>query len=276
MNRFNIPNPSGGHRLKAHDLNLIYDYLAEAINGLATKQDAILSGCRILGTFPNETLEAGFVCLGGEVYRVNQTVFDPNVITDPVLVPHESVVSPSPRTSADSSTKNVHFSRVAVLEQNASQANSRRLNSFPNYNDELRLVLNPAQSGTVFQPIYDNAGGWRRVDSAYANYANLRVRKRDNYVELVGCCVKASFAATKILQMPFLVASADYAPLIPSSNQVFLVSLSLIGSGPPDFLIPTHWANIVLTTAGELVVANSSYTGDAPAVLHFNHKIPLF
>jgi len=276
MNKFNIPNPSGGFKLKAHDLNLIYQYLAEGIGGLAGQENAILSGCRVSNSGTTSSITEGYVSLGGEVYKVEAQSWDILTVTDPCLTPVETVVSPSPRTSADASTKNVHFKRVARVEQYGAQAVKARFTELGDYGYAYKPVLLAASPGTIYDTRY--SGSWipATADMVSAGFETLKVRKVGRYLELVGCCSINSFTQTQIAQLPALLQSIDGAPLYPSKRTIIQVPLCVIGAGPGLSYTVGHTVYVGLNDDGEIFVDGSTYTADAGVFLVFNHRVPLF
>ncbi|MCO5253346.1 MAG: hypothetical protein M9892_03155 [Bacteroidetes bacterium] len=287
MNKFNIPSPSGGYKLKAQDLNLIYDYLKSGIEGLAYKESCILTGCRanLLMSNPMIGITQGYIAMKGEVYWVAEQSWDMTVVTDPVLVPYEEVQLPSPRVSADGSSKNVHFRRWARVEQSASQPTKYRIKELADYGFEWYTVYNPSELIVIsaLDIEYDVSGGWRKIGSDLAGmgYGNLRVRKWGQYMELSGSCRKESFDSNNlIITFPNLSAAVPFPRLMPAKEQVVLVPLSevspLAGPGGDPYLVePNHWASVVFKTNGNVEVAHSSYSGSDDVMLHFNHRVHL-
>jgi hypothetical protein len=276
MNKFNIENPSGGFVLKAHDLNFIYDSLKEGVGGLAGREDAILGGCRVsTDLVASSTMTEGFVSLGGEVYKVEAQAWNPTVITDPCLTPVETVTTPSPRMSADGNSKDVHFKRVARVEQFGAQAVKKRFNELGDYGYAYRAVLG-AVSGTVYDTFY--TGSWlpATADMLAAGFETLKLRKTGRYLELVGTCAINSFVASQIAALPNLVTAFDGARLIPAKNNMIVVPLAVIGAGPGLSYTADNTVNVVVNTDGEISVVGGSYSSDGPVFLVFNHRIPLF
>lgn len=289
MNRFNIPNPSGGFKLKAHDLNAIYDYLKSGIEGLAFKENCIITGCRPSNVFLsglNAGISQGYVALRGEIYWVEQQIWDQILIPDPVLVPFEEVRPPSPRISADASSKNVHFTRRARVEQFGSQPIKYRVSELADYGFSFYTIYNPGDLVSIspFDIIYSVPGGWRKIGSGLTEmgYTNLKMRKIGDYLELVGCCRNTDgFALGQIFQMPNLVNSIAAPKVSPIKESIITVPLSSITPtvGPPPidpFLVqPLYWASILIRRDGSvnIVASNIPTTGDY--MLHFDNKIYL-
>jgi hypothetical protein len=276
MNKFNIPNPSGGFKLKAHDLNLIYSYLAEGIGGVAGQENAILSGCRVTNSGTTSSITEGYVALNGEIYKVEAQSWDIFTVTDPCFSPVETVVSPSPRVSADASSKDVHFKRVATIQQYGAQAVKARFTEMGDYGYEYKPVLLAASPGTIYDTRY--SGSWipAGTDLTNAGFETLKVRKVGRYLELVGCCEISSFSASQIAQLPDLLQSIDGASLVPTKNTIIMVPLAVIGAGPGLSYTVGHTVYVGINTDGEIFVDGSTYTADAGVFLVFNHRVPLF
>jgi hypothetical protein len=276
MNKFNIPEPSGGFKLKAHDLNLIYSYLAEGIGGLASEHNAILSGAQLGGDLVNANISEGFVSIQGEVYKVNAQSWLTINIGDPCFVPVETVVPPSPRTSADASILDVHFQRIARIEQHGAQPVKVRINDIANYADPFRTIFNPSSGAALRDHEYTNA--WRRPSSQLISqgYEPLKVRKTGKYLELKGNCEIDSFALNQIAQLSSLLAGYNGAIVRPAFKKVIMVPCSAIGSAPPPLpVLPEHFVMVVIDEAGAVFASESAQTLGVNVLLHFEHKVAL-
>lgn len=276
MNRFEIPNPSGGYKLKAEDLNALYDYLASGIKGLAYKESAIMTGVRpalVVGA----GITQGYVVLEGEPYWVEAQTWDPNVITNPVLVPVESVRSPSPKTSADGSSKNVHFTRYAEIQQSASQPIQYRIRDLADYGFEWYTVYNNGELPIMnFLDVqYDGSGGWSKIGGTLEGlgYRNLKLRKRDKYLELQGCCVQLNYTqkGTKLFKLPNPENKWGMPSLRPYKEQVVMVPMSQLNVNVER----KYWAIVSFKTNGDVVLEEASLSTSDSCMLHFNHSIPL-
>jgi hypothetical protein len=265
-------------------LNAIYDYLASGIKGLAHRESAIITGVRpalVVGA----GITQGYGVLKGEPYWVEAQTWDPNVITNPVLVPVESVRSPSPKTSADGSSKNVHFTRYAEIQQSAAQPVKYRVRDLADYGFEWYTVYDNGELPIMnFLDVqYDGSGGWNKIGGTLEGlgYRNLKLRKRSKYLELQGCCYQSIISkGTKLFTLPSPAVKFGTPTLRPYKEQVVMIPLSKIsptaGPGnPPPVIESKHWAIVSFKTNGDVVLEEASLSTSDSCMLHFNHSIPL-
>jgi hypothetical protein len=275
MNKFNIPNPSGGHGLMAHDLNLIYDYLAEGMSGLALKESAILTGCRINTDLVTASITPGFVTIAGEVYRVEAQSWAVSTITNPCFAVVESVVAPSPRIAANTNSTNVHFKRIARVEELGSQTTKIAFSALGDYGDAYRSVIQSGFPG-IYNPIFAAAWKVANSDMLTEGFESLKARKVGRYVEYIGVTTIDSFAVGKVFEVPDFPGSNDVARLLPAKLNCIVVPLAVVGAGPGFNYLLEDTAIVSVKPNGDVTLISATYSGSAQAFLIFNHRIPLF
>ena len=261
MNLFNIPEPSGGHKLKAHDLNFIYDSLKAGFTALSLERgNAVLYGLaytRVNSTTVNYS--SGWVMMGGEIYYYSGLGnINTSVITDPVLVPYEVAMTPSPRIMADSTTKNIHFSRVVRIENRASQPVKYSLKELKNYGDAFHTI-DAVGAGTDF--VYTSP--W--VTSGVTDFATLKVRIVGEELEIQGVAKTAAYADGTVFVLPDRFFGPNYRPVKVRS---LVVAAKTVYTNPSDTMMLVD-----VDPTGIVSVNGSGGSGDL--YLMFNHKIPL-
>lgn len=264
MKLFNIPNPSGGHVMKAHDLNFIYDAFKDGFTALSLKHgNNVIYGLdytRVASNIINYS--SGWVMIGGEIYyyaglgNINTTS-----IPDPCLVPYQVAISPSPRTAADSTTKNVHFDRYVRIENYAAQPIKYRLKELRHFGDPFHTI-NPFGTGSD----WDFATGW--TTPGVTDFEPLKVRKMDDKLEIQGVAKTTAYSnGSTILTLPSLYFGTDYKP---KKIRSFPVSArSSAGS------LSNHMMLIDIDPTGAVTVNSGTYSGTTDLFLFFNHEIPL-
>lgn len=264
MKRFNIPEPSGGFLVKAHDFNFIFDAMKEALGAYMSKDNnCIVSGVNWSQSGANAiAYSAGYVMIGGEVMKFNQTNVNTLIITDPVFVPYETVIAPSPRVEADTTSKNIHFEKVARIEQYVAQTTYVRFADFKTFTDPFHEI-DTTGSGAPFA----YGSGWAKT--ATADFQDLAVRKIDNYLEICGSCKTAAFANNStIVTLPNQHKGINYQP---AKIRSLVVPAKISPSGHS-----IHSMQVDIDPTGAITVHSGSYTSTADLILMFNHRIPLF
>lgn len=265
MNKFNIPSPSGGHILKAHDLNYIYDSLKEGFTALSlSKGNAILNGCehQVFGA-TSISYDAGWLMINGEIYYFAGQNINLNVIPDPCFVPVETVMSPSPRSMADATSKDVHFKRVVTIQNYAAQPVKFRMKELKHFGDPFHQVWPNGTGGVDFE----FASGWAQL--GLADYIPMKIRKIDDYLEIIGSCKTNAFTNhSLILTLPTRYFGVQYKPI---AIQDFVVAAKTDPASYPDHMMLIGIDGL----SGTIKVSSGTYTGTDDLTLMFNHKIRL-
>ena len=272
MNKFNIPNPTGGYKLTRRDLNFIYDALKEGMSGAAYGlRNAILFGCRLTNGADNasstSTYSEGFVAINGEIYYFPGQTWNNSTITDACFVPVETVISPSPKTSIDASVKNVHFQRRVQIQQYAAQTVKFRHKELFDYGDNWKTVINPGGITTVYDTVYNASTDW--LGFSDSDFETLKFRKNGPYLELKGLCRCETWADTETLfTLPNWAENISFRPL---KGSVLVVPAR---SGTT---YPTYFMNVTILPNGNVVEKTGTFSsaGD-PLTLMFDHRILLF
>jgi hypothetical protein len=249
MNKFNIPEPSGGHRLKAHDLNFIYDSLKEGITGLARAYgNAILYGCRL---DPGFTLSEGFVAIDGEVYYFpGATGADYDYRFSVVETTHPL----SPRVMDDASSKDIHKMRRVEL---VSSGGTHPL-TMADFGDSWKTIGNSVDS-VPYKYANTNI-----VKPSAGSMRPLRFKKQGDELFLNGTVVIEAFEnGMTLFDLPYGYTSDKF-------------NLITVGASAQETSGYQHNMNVWFYANGIMCVQSGSYTGTGRIVLHFNHKIQLF
>ncbi len=272
MKYFNLPEPSGGHKIYADDIRFIHDALKEGFTALALGGgNSILSGLQYSAyqTFVGGGLvdivqyTGGYVMLDGEIYKFETTAFDISLITDPCLVPYETVIVPSPTIAADATNKNVHFSRVARVEQYAAQSVKYRIKELKNYSDPFHTV---DAFGTPFSNFVFTSA-W--AQTGVTDFEPLKIRKIGDELEIQGVCKTAAFSnGDTILTLPTLPMGVKYRP---AKIRSFPVSCKTVYTTYSDEIM-----NIDIQGTGAVQIASGTYSGSTDLYVMFNNKIPLY
>lgn len=137
---------TGGHPLRLDDIAHLQDGVIDALKGVvnglgANNQNLILQGCVTSGFAPI-SLSAGYIYFNGEVYPVDaQTLPILAIGQSYYFTVEEVVVSPSPVTYQDSSSKNVHVRRrMKVVGASIAPVDSFLMNSAVRLNQILGLT----------------------------------------------------------------------------------------------------------------------------------------
>lgn len=249
MNKFNIPNPSGGHMLKAHDLNFIYQSLQEGITGAAhALGDAILYGCTI--DLVNNILTEGFVAIAGEIYYSPQSSLFPDYRFSVV----ETVNPLSPRVMDDASSKNIHFTRRVEL---VSTGGVNPLN-MADYRDIWYEYGNVADFAYRLRLNSSNV-----VRPTSSILRPLRVKKSGKDLVMQGSVKVNVFANQVILfELPIELCNGKFNMIVVSASEGETSSYS-------------HWMNVWWRADGIVALESGSFTNSDTIVLHFNHVIAL-
>lgn len=263
MNTFNIPNPSGGHILKAHDMNFIYDSLKEGFTALSlSRGNAILYGLQhtVFGA-GSISYDAGWMMIEGEIYYFAGQNVNLGVYPDPCFVPNETVMSPSPRSMADASSKDIHFKRVVTIENYAAQPVKFRLKELQHFGDAFHTVYAYGTGGVDFE--FSN--GW--AQNGLADFYPLKIRKIGDEIEITGTCKTTAFANNStVIVLPTRYFGVDYKP---SKSHAFVIGARSNISSYTDHHM------LAEIDGGELRISSGSYVGTGEIHLFFNHKIKL-
>ena len=250
MNKFNIPNPSGGHMLKAHDLNFIYQSLQEGITGAAhALGNAILYGCTI--DLVNNVLTEGFVAIAGEIYYSPQASLFPDYRFSVV----ETVNPLSPRVMDDASSKNIHFTRRVEL---VNTGGTHPL-TMADYRD---IWLEYGNTGDLAYPVRLYSSNVVRPASSLLR--PLRIKKSGRNLIIQGSVKVVAFAnGTILFELPEECRNGKF-------NMITVSASTGETSGY------SHWMNVWWYANGIASVDSGSFTtADDTIVLHFNHVIAL-
>jgi hypothetical protein len=162
MNKFSPV--TGGHPLKLDDLMLMQSaYLSGfmgLVDALSPTGSCILKGVKVTTSGSTVTYTDGFVAIAGEVFVVTGSSFPLSSNPSDILYfnPVESPVPPDPTTYQDTSIKNVHLQRVAVLKYKAvgDSLGVEYFKSLRTDAGDIRDWINP--QGTAVTDFFDTTG----------------------------------------------------------------------------------------------------------------------
>jgi hypothetical protein len=120
MNKF-LPS-TGGHSFRLDDLMLMQDSFFSGFDALirifSGTGSCIVSGIVVDTSGVNVLYTDGYVAIKGEIFQVVAGSFTKSVNPADILYfkPVQTAIIPSPVTYEDTTAKNVHFSRTAILK----------------------------------------------------------------------------------------------------------------------------------------------------------------
>src|SRR5690606_26108836 len=116
---------------------------------------------------------------------------------------------------------------------------------------DFTTIINPGVGFlTQYNTIYSAAGSWRQIPSALdtQGYENLKIRKDDRYLELIGCCHQGTYAPSQVIcVLPDIPITQDGQRLRPLRIQSIVVPLLTGASGAS----PVNWLLVSIDQRSE-------------------------